>query len=107
MFSPDAYFGQPPRQVFVIQLEEARAEWERRKENRMSTPVCPEHKTEMVFPTSTDLGDKVVFRGKEIRNQFHSFSNADCPWRYSSEPGEYFQATEFSVSRPLPGKLRL
>jgi hypothetical protein len=30
MCSPDAYFGQPPRQTFVIQLEEARAEWERR-----------------------------------------------------------------------------
>jgi len=30
MCSPDAYFGQPPRQVFVTQLEEARAELERR-----------------------------------------------------------------------------
>ena len=30
MCSPDAYFGQPPRQAFVIQLEEARAELERR-----------------------------------------------------------------------------
>jgi hypothetical protein len=29
--SPDAYFGQPPRQTFVIQLAEARAELERRK----------------------------------------------------------------------------
>ncbi len=28
MCSPDA--GQPPRQVFVIQLEEARKEWQRR-----------------------------------------------------------------------------
>jgi hypothetical protein len=31
MCSPDAYFGQSPRPTFVIQLEEARAEWERRK----------------------------------------------------------------------------
>jgi hypothetical protein len=31
MCSPDAYFGQSPRQTFVIQLEEARAELERRK----------------------------------------------------------------------------
>jgi hypothetical protein len=31
MCSPDAYFGQPPRQIFIFQLEEARAEWERRK----------------------------------------------------------------------------
>lgn len=30
MRSPDAYFGQPPRQVFVIQLQEARSELERR-----------------------------------------------------------------------------
>jgi hypothetical protein len=31
MCSPDAYFGQRPRQVFVVQLEEAKAEWQRRK----------------------------------------------------------------------------
>src|SRR5258708_9994447 len=30
MCSPDAYFGQPPRQAFLIQLEEARKEWQRR-----------------------------------------------------------------------------
>jgi hypothetical protein len=28
--SPEANFGKPPREVFVIQLEEARAEWRRR-----------------------------------------------------------------------------
>jgi hypothetical protein len=31
MCSPDAYFAQAPRQTFVIQLAEARAELERRK----------------------------------------------------------------------------
>jgi len=31
MCSPHANCGKPPRQVFVIQLEEARAEQERRK----------------------------------------------------------------------------
>ncbi len=31
MCSPHAYFGKPPRQTFVIQLQEARAEWDRRK----------------------------------------------------------------------------
>ncbi len=31
MCSPDAYFGQRPRQVFVVQLEEVKAEWDRRK----------------------------------------------------------------------------
>jgi hypothetical protein len=31
MCSPGAYFGQAPRQVFVVQLAEARAEQERRK----------------------------------------------------------------------------
>lgn len=31
MCSPDAYFGQSPRQAFVIQLEEARAEYRRRQ----------------------------------------------------------------------------
>jgi hypothetical protein len=29
--SPEFNRGKPPRQVFVIQLEEARAEWRRRK----------------------------------------------------------------------------
>jgi hypothetical protein len=33
MCSPDAYFGQAPRQTFVIQLEEAKAEWRRRNPN--------------------------------------------------------------------------
>jgi hypothetical protein len=32
---------------------------------RKSIPVCPEHKSEMDFPTSIDLGDKVILRGKE------------------------------------------
>lgn len=32
MCSPRASFGEPPRQQFVVQLEEARAEWQRRKE---------------------------------------------------------------------------
>jgi hypothetical protein len=32
--SADAYSGQPPRQVFVIQLEEARAEQERRNSEK-------------------------------------------------------------------------
>ncbi len=31
MCSPDAYFGQRPRQTFVIQLQEASAEQDRRK----------------------------------------------------------------------------
>jgi hypothetical protein len=30
MCSPQANMGQPPRKPFVIQLEEARAEWKRR-----------------------------------------------------------------------------
>lgn len=30
MCSPDAYFGQPPRQAFLIQLDEARKEFRRR-----------------------------------------------------------------------------
>jgi hypothetical protein len=31
MCSPGANFNEPPRESFVIQLKEARAEWERRK----------------------------------------------------------------------------
>ena len=31
MASPKANQGEPPRQVFVIQLREARAEWKRRQ----------------------------------------------------------------------------
>jgi hypothetical protein len=30
MSSPHANFGKPPRQALVIQLQEARAEWDRR-----------------------------------------------------------------------------
>jgi hypothetical protein len=33
MCSPAANLGKPPREPFVIQLEEARAEWRRRKAN--------------------------------------------------------------------------
>jgi len=31
MCSPEANLGKPPRKAFVIQLEEARSEWKRRK----------------------------------------------------------------------------
>jgi hypothetical protein len=34
MCSPEANLGKPPRKAFVIQLEEARAEWKRRKERK-------------------------------------------------------------------------
>jgi hypothetical protein len=30
LLTPEANFGQPPREVFVIQLQEARKEWRRR-----------------------------------------------------------------------------
>jgi hypothetical protein len=39
MASPKANPGQPPREVFVIQLEEARKEWKRRKSQpKMTKP---------------------------------------------------------------------
>ena len=39
MVSPKANPGQPPREVFVIQLEEARKEWKRRKSQpKMTRP---------------------------------------------------------------------
>jgi hypothetical protein len=39
MVSPKANPGQPPREVFVIQLEEARKEWKRRKSQpKMTKP---------------------------------------------------------------------
>ena len=34
MCSPEANMGKPPREAFVIQLKEARAEWKRRKEQK-------------------------------------------------------------------------
>jgi hypothetical protein len=37
MCSPGANLGKPPRQVFVIQLEEARAEQERRNSEKKRT----------------------------------------------------------------------
>jgi hypothetical protein len=33
MCSPQANLGKPPRRSFVLQLEEAQAEWQRRKAN--------------------------------------------------------------------------
>ena len=36
MCSPHANFGKPPRQTFVIQLREAKAEWDRRKTEQMT-----------------------------------------------------------------------
>jgi hypothetical protein len=36
MCSPKANLGKPPRQSFVIQLREARAEWRRRKDTPLS-----------------------------------------------------------------------
>jgi hypothetical protein len=38
MCSPEANFGRPPRQVFVEQLEEARAEWRRRHSTTVNLP---------------------------------------------------------------------
>ena len=35
--SPEANFGKPPREVFVIQLQEARAEWARRHPKNPTT----------------------------------------------------------------------
>jgi len=34
MCSPGANSGEPPRQVFLIQLREVRSEWERRKSEK-------------------------------------------------------------------------
>ncbi len=36
MCSPKANFGKPPRENFVVQLEEATAEWRRRHDERDS-----------------------------------------------------------------------
>jgi hypothetical protein len=37
MCSPAAYFGKAPRETFVIQLRECRAEWKRRKHLSIGT----------------------------------------------------------------------
>jgi hypothetical protein len=39
MCSPYANLGHPPRQAFIIQLQEARAEWKRRR-GQESTPAA-------------------------------------------------------------------
>ena len=39
MVSPKVNPGQPPREVFVIQLEEARKEWKRRKSQPKMTKL--------------------------------------------------------------------
>jgi hypothetical protein len=41
MCSPDANLGQPPREVFVIQLKEAKLEWQMR---RIANRTGPGHK---------------------------------------------------------------
>ena len=33
MCTPDANYGKPPREVFQLQLQEARAEWRRRRQS--------------------------------------------------------------------------
>jgi hypothetical protein len=38
MCSPGANSGEPPRQVFLIQLREVRTEWERRKSEKEQKP---------------------------------------------------------------------
>jgi hypothetical protein len=40
MCSPMANFGKPPRRVFVIQLEEAKAEWKRRHPKSAEDSEC-------------------------------------------------------------------
>jgi hypothetical protein len=83
-----------------------RKEWESRKSDLLKEepmnkfkPVCPEHKKEMAFPTTNiDQNEKLILHGKEIRNMFHYCR--ECNWRYSSDLGEYFEATELPVSRP-------
>jgi hypothetical protein len=40
MCSPGASLGEPPREAFVVQMEEARAEWKRRKES--GSPLRPQ-----------------------------------------------------------------
>ena len=39
MSSSHANFGKPPRQTFVVQLQEAMAEWEHRKSSRQKARV--------------------------------------------------------------------
>jgi hypothetical protein len=62
-------------------------------------PMCPEHKTEMDFPTSNiDQSEKLILHGKEIQNMFYYCR--ECNWRYSSDLGEFFEATELPASPP-------
>ena len=60
-------------------------------------PMCPDHKTEMLF-SSTNVnpwnGETIIVRGKAVPNKFHYCRTEDCNWRYSTELGEYFKATE-------------
>jgi hypothetical protein len=39
MCSPEANLGKPPRKPFVVQLEEAKVEWERRKTSNPQVSV--------------------------------------------------------------------
>src|SRR5260370_6923366 len=50
--SPGANLGKPPRQVFVIQLEEARAERERKKTEKENKNSQAREATPILFPTN-------------------------------------------------------
>ena len=39
MCSPEANLGKPPREAFVIQRDEARAEWQWRKGTKTTVPL--------------------------------------------------------------------
>jgi hypothetical protein len=68
---------------------------------RGAKPECPEHKTEMDFPTSINHGEESILRGRPVPNKFHYCQK--CNWRYSSDLREYFEATELPACQPMVG----
>jgi hypothetical protein len=55
MLTPQANLGRPPREVFVVQLQEARKEWRRRHPKESKTP----RRYITACPSCVELGEDV------------------------------------------------
>jgi hypothetical protein len=53
--SPMANFGKPPRKVFVVQLEEVKAEWRRRHPKTVTIAAPRRNDDGSKVPVATDL----------------------------------------------------
>jgi hypothetical protein len=65
MCSPQANAGKPPREAFVVQLEEALAEWHRR---HPKNPDSTRPHTSLTSPVTRRFGDRVSAPSADCRS---------------------------------------